>query len=164
MQNHIIYSFIYSEKWILPPRNLAASFSSDNVRLLSLLNKVRLKRKIIGSQKSYVLSAAACIYSSYLVSLAQFISRSVDIVSRGKNKNATPLSTTKLLNEYNVMEGRGRSNSVARSDGASELELSYSAHQVEEVRNAANLALKVAFEVINCLSRLDYAPDEIVYR
>lgn len=158
--------FCFSDRWILSPRNLAANFSTSNVRLLSLLNKVRLKRKLIGGRNSTLLSSAACVYSSYLVALAQLISSSVELVSAEKVKPSS-ISTVKLLNEYNVsLEGRGRSGSLARINPAEMpvKKVGYSVAEVEEILSAARLALKVVFEVVNSLSRLDYAPDEIVYR
>ncbi len=134
-------SLHYSSQLFIPPRNLTAKFSQssphDRTSLLGVLSKVRLKRKIpqlggSSSSSSTSLSAAACVYSAFIVAVSQFASSAIDDVTVGLRGNKIPtLSLSRLINDYGLLGDqpigavsgnamtRGRSASVARFEALS---------------------------------------------
>ena len=138
---HTPHSLHYSSQLFIPPRNLTAKFSQssphDRTSLLGVLSKVRLKRKIpqlggSSSSSSTSLSAAACVYSAFIVAVSQFASSAIDDVTVGLRGNKIPtLSLSRLINDYGLLGDqpigavsgnamtRGRSASVARFEALS---------------------------------------------
>ena len=117
------------------PRNMKARFSIMD----RSLSQIRFKRKNsnektdLQPQSSLHTteqpSAMSCIYSCYIVMLAQHI----------------------IASEYRRVREKSRVLTGGRDKQKRE-------------RAAAKLALRTIFEVLNCLSRADHSPDEIVYR
>eukprot|EP01038_Epipyxis_sp_PR26KG_P004270 gene4270-6049_t len=208
------------------PRKLNATFNNAQ-RSSNNLSAIRLKRKNTSSSSAMAntnqtnLSAVSCIYTSYMVTLCQFITSSMNkakvTITRPQSIN---ISTEQIIGEYingspagggnngSIMETieRRRSNSsyvnsfnkydinsqspeiiihnnnsnnnnnknsdngsIFRSPAAPNSKIKDSIIFDRKSDNSAiisssKLALKVAFEALHCLSKLDQTPDEIVYR
>lgn len=149
------------------PRNLGPKFLQASDQVLGLLCRVRMKRKILGSHRNERLSAAGCIYSSYIIISSLFVSVAVQNMARSRGRSVT-ISTNQLMNEFGMevlQQGRGHSSSVSstRQAGYTMKDSSYY-YTREKIMESSMMTLKVAFEALNVLIRMNKAPDEVVYR
>jgi hypothetical protein len=181
--NNFIYSYKgrfpeLKEELYTPPRNLTARFPKRSEQLINMVSGVRLKRKNLlnpvapsgkGEKSVVFLSGAACVFSAYLVCLCRFISLSAENIAKPKHRSSV-VTTKQILEEFSSFGNndsfwttRGREGSVVerlvRFSTASDEPIS-----PKKVLEAANLALKVVFQVLNRLIGFDYTPDEVVYR
>lgn len=88
-------------KWFIPPRNLAAKFPAPKDQVLSMLCRIRLKRKwTTAANHVEHLTGASCVYSSYLVITSLLLSHSIEHVLQMIQRQQTPaLSALEVLRE-----------------------------------------------------------------
>lgn len=104
-------------KWLVTPRQLAAKFPALKDQVLSMLCRIRLKRKwsTTATSHSEHLSGTSCIFSSYLVITSLLLSHSVEQTLQMIQRQQTP-----SLSALEVLREEMRSNSVT---GASTMEI-----------------------------------------
>lgn len=159
---------------------------------MNLLSRVRLKRKsshshthsshktsnkakssdaaVTAAEGRIVLSGMSCVYSCHLICLSRLISVSIENIAVTKHRPSI-VTTKRVIDEYSstssAVLSRARENSMYMNTSfflSSSSSSTATQTSPKNVIAAAQLALRVALEILNCLLRCDYTPDEVVYR